>query len=415
MPFTAPCDLLFTSANVATMAGGCYHIRHDAALAVSQSTITWIGAMTDLPAGARERAGQILNCSGKWLLPGFVDCHTHMIWGGSRSNEFEMRLKGASYEEISVQGGGIASTVAATRAASQRELLDIGIARAGHFLTRGITCFEVKSGYGLDLPSELKMLRVIREMNKTCPQDIHATFLGAHALPPEYKGRAEAYVDLIISIMLPQVKSQGIATAVDAFCEKVAFSREQTARVFKAAADLGFRVKLHAEQLSDCNGAALAAEFKALSCDHLEYLSSFGAKAMAMADVTPVLLPGAFHYLKETQMPPMAALRSLGLPMALATDLNPGTSPVFSMTQVLNLACLIFGMTCEEAIAGATIHGARALSVDRTKGSLEPGKDADINVWDMDTPADLCYLSDALLPDLVVVSGKIVHRGRPKL
>ena len=408
--FPAPCDLLFTHANLATMAGGNYHIKKDAALAVSGKTIAWIGAMADLPEEASRQAKEMIDCEGKWLLPGFVDCHTHMVWGGSRSNEFELRLKGASYEEIAAQGGGIASTVSATRAASAEALLAIGLKRASHFLTQGITCFEVKSGYGLDMQSELKMLSAIGEMERICPQEIHATFLGAHALPPEYKGRQDAYTNLVIEEMLPAVKSQGVASAVDVFCEKIAFSREETRRIFQAATDMGFSLKLHAEQLSDCDGAALAADFKALSCDHLEHLSSSGAKAMAENGVTPVLLPGAFHYLRETKMPPMERFRSLGMPMALATDLNPGTSPVFSMTPILNFACIHLSMTCEEAIAGATLHGARALGIDKAKGSLEPGKDADITLWDMDAPSDLCYLSGLLSPELVVIGGSVEYK-----
>lgn len=408
LPF--PCDLLFTRANLATMAGGRYHIGKDAALAVLGKIIVWIGPMADVPENTNALAKTVIDCDGKWLLPGFVDCHTHMVWGGSRSNEFEMRLKGASYEEIAAQGGGIASTVNATRKASLDELLAIGLKRACHFLTQGITCFEVKTGYGLNMESELKMLSVIGEMDRICPQEIHATFLGAHALPPEYKGRQDAYTDLVISEMLPAVKAQGVATAVDVFCEKIAFSREETRRIFRAATDMGFKLKLHAEQLSDCDGAALAAEFKALSCDHLEYLSPSGAKAMAANGVTPVLLPGAFHYLRESHKPPIDRFRSLGIPMALATDLNPGTSPVFSMTQVLNFACIHLGMTCEEAIAGATLHGARALGVDQAKGSLEPGKDADITLWDMDAPSDLCYLSGLLSPEIVVTGGKAEYR-----
>ncbi|BBO83967.1 imidazolonepropionase [Desulfosarcina ovata subsp. sediminis] len=409
--FPSLCDLLFTHANLATMAAGKYHIKKDAALAVSGKTIAWIGAMANLPEEAASLAKTVIDCEGKWLLPGFVDCHTHMVWGGSRSNEFEMRLKGASYGEIAAQGGGIASTVSATRAASAEALLAIGLKRAHHFLTQGITCFEVKSGYGLDMDSELKMLSVIREMDRTCPQDIHATFLGAHALPPEYKGRQGAYTDLVVEEMLPAVKAQGVASAVDVFCEKIAFSREETRRIFKTATDMGFGLKLHAEQLSDCDGAALAADFKALSCDHLEYLSPTGAKAMAENGVIPVLLPGAFHYLKEIKIPPMELFRSLDMPMALATDLNPGTSPVFNMTLVLNLACILFGMTCEEAIAGATLHGARALGINGTKGSLEPGKDADITLWDMEAPSDLCYLSGLLSPELVVTGGKIEYKN----
>jgi imidazolonepropionase len=332
-----------------------------------------------------------------------------MVWAGSRSREFEMRLNGASYQDIAAAGGGIFSTVTHTRKASESTLLSLARHRARHFLTQGITTLEVKTGYGLDLATELKLLRVIQALNQATPQDIHATFLGAHALPPEFSKDTDAYVDLVIQQMLPAVKTQGIATAVDVFCEGIAFSRDQTQRIFTTAVDLGLRVKLHAEQLSDSGGAALAASYRALSCDHLEYLSKQGMTAMAENHVTAVMLPGAFHYLKQTQKPPVAQLRNLDIPMALATDLNPGTSPVFSMTQVMNLACLLFGMTCEEALAGATIHGARALGLENTKGSLEPGKDADITLWQIQTPADLSYLTGILAPEQVVISGKIAY------
>ena len=402
-----PWDTLFTNARIAAMTGGSYAITSPGALAVSGSAIAWTGPMADLP--KNHGAGRVIDCRGKWLLPGFVDCHTHMVWAGSRSNEFEMRLKGATYAEISEAGGGIFSTVKATREADEDTLFALASDRARHFLKQGVTSLEIKSGYGLDPANELKMLSVIGRLNRECPQSIHATFLGAHALPPEFSGDAPAYVDQVIREMLPAVKAQGIATAVDVFCEQIAFSREQTEAVFRAAADLGFQIKLHAEQLSDSGGAALAAGYKALSCDHLEYLSAEGTEAMAKNKVTAVLLPGAFHYLKETRKPPMDLFRKLGVPMALATDLNPGTSPVFSMTQVLNLGCLLLGMTCEEAIAGATLNGARALGMAETKGSLEPGKDADLTLWDMEAPSDLCYLSGRLTPEMVVISGKIAY------
>ena len=342
-------------------------------------------------------------------MPGFVDCHTHMVWAGSRSHEFEMRLNGASYEEISAAGGGIFSTVAATRKASEDDLLATAQDRARHFLKQGITTFEVKTGYGLDLANELKLLSVIEKLNRSAPQMIHATFLGAHALPPEFASDADAYVALVIEEMLPAVKAQGIATAVDVFCERIAFSRGQTQRIFSTAVDLGLRVKLHAEQLSDSGGAALAATYRALSCDHLEYLSFQGAAAMSENGVTAVLLPGAFHYLNQTRKPPVALLRKFNIPMALATDLNPGTSPVFSMTPVMNQGCLRFGLTCEEALAGATIYGACALGLEKTKGSLEPGKDADLTLWDIDTPADLSYLTGVVSPEQVVIAGKITY------
>jgi len=406
---TPPWDILFTNANLATMANGKYAIMENAALAVSGTTIAWTGTMAECHGQQPPFAAKTIDCQGKWLLPGFVDCHTHMVWAGSRSREFEMRLNGASYQDIAAAGGGIFSTVTHTRKASESTLLSLARHRARHFLTQGITTLEVKTGYGLDLATELKLLRVIQALNQATPQDIHATFLGAHALPPEFSKDTDAYVDLVIQQMLPAVKTQGIATAVDVFCEGIAFSRDQTQRIFTTAVDLGLRVKLHAEQLSDSGGAALAASYRALSCDHLEYLSKQGMTAMAENHVTAVMLPGAFHYLKQTQKPPVAQLRNLDIPMALATDLNPGTSPVFSMTQVMNLACLLFGMTCEEALAGATIHGARALGLENTKGSLEPGKDADITLWQIQTPADLSYLTGILAPEQVVISGKIAY------
>jgi len=405
-----PWDILFTNANLATMAQGRYGTMENAALAVSGATIAWIGFMAELEGVTRPSAKKTIDCSGKWLLPGFVDCHTHMIWAGSRSAEFEMRLNGASYEEISAAGGGIFSTVKATRKASENDLLATARKRARHFLKQGITTFEVKSGYGLDLENELKLLSVIKKLKAISPQHIHATFLGAHALPQEFSG-TDAYVDLVVHQMLPKVKAQGVATAVDVFCERIAFSRDQTERIFKTAVDLGLKVKLHAEQLSDSGGAALAASYNALSCDHLEYLSPEGVAAMAEGGVTAVLLPGAFHYLKETQKPPVDLFRSLAVPMALATDLNPGTSPVFSMPQVMNLSCLCFGLTCEEALAGATIQGAKALGIEKNKGSLEPGKDADITLWDIDTPADLSYLTGFPDPEQVLILGKIAYSG----
>jgi imidazolonepropionase len=274
---------------------------------------------------------------------------------------------------------------------------------------QGTTCVEIKSGYGLNLDTELKMLSVIDQLNQAFPLHIEATFLGAHALPPEFAGQSDAYVAMVTNQMLPRVKDQGIATAVDVFCEHIAFSRAQTRTLFEAATDLGFRVKLHAEQLSDMDGASLAAEFNALSCDHLEYLSCSGAKKMAKKQTPAVLLPGAFYFLKETQKPPVHLFRELGIPMAVSTDLNPGSSPIHSMPLILNMACLLFGLTCEEALAGATLNGARALGLEQTKGSLAVGKDADLVVWDINTPADLCYLVGHDPARMVVISGKIHH------
>ncbi|MEH0019234.1 MAG: imidazolonepropionase [Desulfobacter sp.] len=407
--FNSPCDLMFTHASLATMAGPGYGTMENACLAVKGDTIAWTGSMDRVSPDAMAAAGQVVDCRGKWILPGFVDCHTHMIWAGSRAQEFQMRLAGKTYEEISNRGGGIFSTVRAVREASEDRLFTLAAQRLSHFLHQGVTCVEIKSGYGLDLENELKMLAVAGRLNKAFPVHVEATFLGAHALPPEFAGRSGEYVDLVTREMLPAAKAQGIATAVDAFCERIAFSRQQTEQVFRAAQDLGFRVKLHAEQLSDSDGSALAARFNALSCDHLEYLSKAGAQAMAAHDVIAVLLPGAFYFLKETRVPPMALFREMNIPMALSTDLNPGTSPVFGPGPVLNMACLLFGMTCEEALAGATIHGAAALGLADRKGSLVPGKDADLVVWDIDSPADLCYFVGRNPLSRVVIAGNTVY------
>ena len=404
--YSSTCDTLFINANLATMAAP--GTIENACLAVKGNTVEWTGPMTSLAAPPESLAGKVIDCSGKWILPGFVDCHTHMIWAGSRAKEFQMRLAGKTYEEISRQGGGIFSTVRAVREASEDRLFNLAKDRLTRFLHQGVTCVEIKSGYGLDPENELKMLAVAGRLGRNFPVHVEPTFLGAHALPPEFSERSDDYVDLVINEMLPRVKSQGIATAVDVFCETIAFSRDQTERVFRAAADLGFRVKLHAEQLSDSDGSALAAGFNALSCDHLEYLSPKGAEAMANHGVTAVLLPGAFYFLKETRVPPMALFRKMGIPMALSTDINPGTSPVFGMTPVLNMGCLLFGMTCEEALAGVTINGAKALGLDHKKGSLEPGKDADLVVWDIDSPADLCYFVGRNPVETVMISGEIV-------
>jgi imidazolonepropionase len=406
-PLPETVDHIFTHCRVATMANGRYNIMENAALAVSGKKIAWIKPMDDLPGTCGTT--QVTDCQNQWVLPGFVDCHTHLIWAGSRAKEFELRLAGASYADIAKAGGGIVSTVKATRAATEDTLFDLASRRMAHFLSQGITTVEIKSGYGLDLTSELKMLHVAGRLNQAFPQRVEATFLGAHALPPEFAGRSDEYIREIIQTMLPEVKHQGIATAVDVFCENIAFSREQTRQVFEKAVELGFDVKLHAEQLSDSEGTALAAEMGALSCDHLEYVSVDSAQKMADHGTVAVLLPGAFYFLKETRVPPVDVFRRLGIPMAVATDLNPGSSPVHSMLPVLNMACLLFKLTCEEALAGATIHAAAALDLADCKGSLAPGKDADFVIWDVDTPADLCYLTGITPLTQVVIGGKTAY------
>ncbi|MEE4357270.1 MAG: imidazolonepropionase [Desulfococcaceae bacterium] len=399
-------DILFMNCHLATMAGNSLSPVCDAALALSGEKIVWTGKYSDLSEEDKTKARKCIDCKQKWILPGFVDCHTHLVWAGSRSDEFEMRLRGCSYAEISKKGGGILSTVRAVRNASEEELFSLASRRIRALFSSGVTTLEIKSGYGLSLESELKMLEVIGKMQAEFPLHIAATFLGAHALPPEYSSDSKGYMEHIIRIMLPEIKKQGIATAVDAFCETIAFSRKETASLFQKAKELDFHVKLHAEQLSDSDGAALAAEYGALSCDHLEYLSYQGAQKMAENNITAVLLPGAFYYLKETRKPPVRFFRELGIPTAVSSDLNPGSSPVYSMPLVLNMACMFFGLRCEEALLGATINGAKALGMEERKGSLETGKDADLVIWDIDRPADICYHTGISRVSRIMIKGK---------
>ena len=408
-PLPDKIDTLFINCHLATMTGNAFSIIKDASLAVTGKSISWFGRQKDLPDHVETICQNLVDCKDGWILPGFVDCHTHLVWGGSRSNEFEMRLAGASYEEISEKGGGISSTVLSTRKASNEELFNTASKRVSALFSQGVTTLEIKSGYGLNLENELKLLEVIGQLDKAFPLHIEATFLGAHALPNEFTNNSDGYIDLVVNTMLPAVKKQGIATAVDVFCERIGFTLAQTKKVFERAKDLGFKIKIHAEQLSDSNGAALAAGFSALSCDHLEYLSLSGAKKMAQNNVAAVLLPGAFYFLKETQKPPIHIFRELKIPMAVSTDLNPGSSPVHSMTLILNMACMLFELTCEEALLGATINGATALGLESLKGSIEKGKDADLVVWDIDTPADLCYLAGLTPVEMVMIEGKILH------
>ena len=400
-------DTLFINCHIAAMTDNALSIIEEAALAVTGATISWVGKEKDLPGNLKPRCQNLIDCNKGWILPGFVDCHTHLVWGGSRSNEFDMRLKGATYEEIAKKGGGILSTVKATRNASKKELFILASKRVAGLLSQGITTLEIKSGYGLNLETELKILDVIKMLDKNFPMHIQATFLGAHTLPREYQNNPDDYIALVTQTMLPEVKARGFATAVDAFCDHIAFTLAQTRKVFEKAKDLGFNIKLHAEQLSDSNGAALASTLNALSCDHLEYLSLSGAEKMAQHNVAAVLLPGAFYFLKETQKPPVETFRKLKIPMAVSTDLNPGSSPVHSMTLILNMACMLFGLTCEEALLGATINGARALGLNQSTGSIETGKDADLVVWDIDTPEDLCYLTGLTPIDMIIIKGDI--------
>jgi imidazolonepropionase len=374
-------DAVWLNANLATMAGGPIS---DGALAVIAGRISWLGQR----AGWKEKARVEHDARSAWILPGFIDCHTHLVYAGNRAHEFELRLKGASYEDIAKAGGGILSTVRATRAASEAELLAGAQRRLQRWTAEGAAVVEIKSGYGLDRDTELKMLRVARRLEGVT---VKTTFLGAHTLPAEYKGRADAYIDFICDEVLPAAAAEKLVDAVDAFCERIAFNRHQTARVFDSAKRLGLPVKLHADQLSDLGGAALAAKHGALSADHLEYTSEQGVEALARAHSAAVLLPGAFYYLRETRLPPIAALRRHHVPIALATDHNPGSSPLSSPLLAMNMACTLFHLTPDEALAGFTVNAARALGMQATHGTLEVGKAADFALWEIDTPAELAY------------------------
>ena len=374
-------DAVWLHARLATMAGP---VIRDGALAVTTGRISWVGERCDWEGDVRV----VHDARGAWILPGFVDCHTHLVYAGSRAHEFELRLQGASYEEIATAGGGILSTVRATRAASETELLSLAQRRLRAWLAEGAAVIEVKSGYGLDRDTELKMLRAARRLEGLT---VKTTFLGAHALPEEYKGRPDAYIDFVCDEVLPAAAADKLVDAVDAFCERIAFSRHQTARVFETAKRLGLRVKLHADQLSDLGGAALAAKHGALSADHLEYTSEAGIEALARAGSVAVLLPGAFYFLRETRLPPISALRSHHVPIALATDHNPGSSPLSSPLLAMNMACTLFRLTPEEALAGFTVHAARALGLQASHGTLQVGKAADFALWEIDAPAELAY------------------------
>ena len=393
---------LWQHCHVATMANGAYSIIEDAAIVTSGTLIEWIGPRTQLPTGEYPAVNDL---QGAWVTPGLIDCHTHTVFGGNRSGEFEQRLQGVSYAEIAAQGGGIASTVRATREATEDELFASAAKRLKSLMRDGVTTVEMKSGYGLDLANERKLLRVIRRLAEELPISVRSTCLAAHALPPEYKDRADDYIDLVCEQMLPALAAEGLVDAVDAFCEYLAFSPEQVERVFVAAQQLGLPVKLHAEQLSSLHGSSLAARYKALSADHLEYMDEDDAIAMAAADTVAVLLPGAFYFLRETQLPPMDALRKHKVKIAIASDLNPGTSPALSLRLMLNMACTCFRMTPEEALAGATIHAAQALGMAQTHGSLEVGKVADFVAWDIERPADLAYWLGGDLDKRVVRHG----------
>lgn len=380
-------DLLLTDARIATMSGADYGVIDDGAIAISEGKIAWIGEQQDLPDSTPREERSL---GGRWVTPALVDCHTHLVFAGDRSGEFEARQKGASYQDIARAGGGIMSTVRATREASADELYAAALARVQALAAEGVGTIEIKSGYGLNIDTELKMLAVARQLGEATPVTIKTTLLAAHTIPPEYKDRADDYIDLICDELLPEVVAGHLADAVDAYCESIAFNGDQVARVFARATELGLPVKLHADQLSDGGGAALAAQFDALSADHLEYTAAPGVKALADAGAVAVLLPGAFLTLGETQLPPIEAMRELAVPIAVATDCNPGTSPICSLRIAMMLAARQFGLTPEECLAGATREAARALGLD-DRGVLETGKRADLAVWDISHPRELAY------------------------
>jgi imidazolonepropionase len=382
-------DLTLSNVHLATMTEGhgAYGAIPDGALAIEGGRIAWLGAAADLP---QRKTGTVIDGRGGWLTPGLIDCHTHLVFAGDRAGEFEQRLMGASYEEIARAGGGIASTVAATRKASAGELEASARRRLDALRAEGVTTVEIKSGYGLDRDTELRMLAVARTLGRTPGIEVRTSYLGAHALPREYADDRSGYLELVCERVLPEVAAAGLADTVDAFCEGIAFTPEEVARVFAAARQQGLPVKLHADQLSDLGGAALAARYGALSADHLEYTSEAGVAAMAAAGTIAVLLPGAFYTLRETRLPPIEAFRRHGVPIALATDCNPGSSPLTSLLAVLNLACTLFRLTPEEALAGVTRNAAQALGL-ADRGTLEVGKRADLALWRIGRPAELSY------------------------
>jgi imidazolonepropionase len=387
-----PLDTVWLNARLATFAPARpgLGIIESGAIAAREGRLVFVGLQAELPLAWRNGA-RVVDCEGHWITPALIDCHTHLVYGGDRAREFELRLAGATYEQIAREGGGILSTVHATRAASEDDLFRSALKRLDALIAEGAGTVEVKSGYGLDLDAERKSLRVARRLAKHRDVAIRATFLGAHALPPEFTGKRDAYVAYVADTMIPTLAGEGLIDAVDGFCERIAFTRNEIARVFTAARRAGLPVKLHADQLSNSGGASLAAKFAALSADHLEYADEDGVAAMAKAGVVAVLLPGAYYVLRERQAPPVDLMRKHRLPMAVATDSNPGTSPMTSILLALNMAATLFGLTVDECLAGATRNAARALGLAEVTGTLEAGKWADLAIWDIERPAELVY------------------------
>ncbi|MGI2067728.1 imidazolonepropionase [Shewanella sp. MF08487] len=405
-------DQVWIDVNLATMDPSIstpYGAITNAAIAVKDGKIAWFGPRSELPA-FDVLSIPVYRGKGGWITPGLIDAHTHLIFAGNRANEFELRLQGASYEAIARSGGGIISTVKACREADEAELFELGRQRLNALAKEGVTTVEIKSGYGLDTETELKILRVARELGKHHHVDVKTTFLGAHAIPPEYKDNSDGYVDLIINKMLPAVIAENLADAVDVFCENIAFNLEQTERVLSAAKAAGLEIKLHAEQLTNMGGSALAARLGAKSVDHIEYLDEAGVKALSESGTCAVLLPGAFYFLRETQKPPIDLLRQYGVPMVLASDFNPGSSPICSTLLMLNMGCTLFRLTPEEALKGLTLNAAKALGIEDNVGSLVVGKQADFCLWDIATPAQLAYSYGVNPCKYVVKNGKLVHQ-----
>lgn len=376
------------SIRLATMVGGGYGLVDDGVVVFDAEQIIYAGPAADEPSHLRSIAS--IDGKGGLVTPGLIDCHTHLVWAGSRADEFAKRLHGVSYADIAAQGGGIAATVRATRAANEAQLIAATMPRLQALLREGVTTVEIKSGYGLSLEHERKQLRAARALAACLPVSVCTTLLAAHAVPPEFKDNADGYIDSVVDDIIPQLANEGLADAVDAFCESVGFSAAQTERVFQAAQQAGLPVKLHAEQLSNQHGSALAARYQALSCDHLEYLDEAGVKAMAAAGTVAVLLPGAFYFLRETKQPPVDLLREHGVPIAVSTDANPGTSPILSLQLMLQMAATVFRLTPEECLRGVTVNAAKALGLS-DRGQLKPGLRADICLWTVDDPASLTY------------------------
>lgn len=401
-------DYLWVHGTIATCAKE-QDLLIDGALAVQGNKIAWVGPMQELPKPPEQLANHVIDASGMCLTPGFIDCHTHFIYAGNRAQEFEWRLQGKTYVEIAQEGGGIQSTVRATRAASEDELFEQSLARAKIMLQNGVTTLEVKSGYGLNLETEVKMLRVAQRIEKLLPITIKKTFLGAHTIPAEFKNNPDDYVNLVCDEMLPFIAKEKLAEAVDVFCESIAFNLRQTEKIFKTAKQLGFSLKCHSEQLSNSESAALAARYAALSVDHLEHVSHESIRVLAEAGTVAVLLPGAYYCLRETTMPPINELRQHSIPIAIATDSNPGTSPILSLLLVMNMACTLFRLSPNEVLHGVTRHAAKALGIDATHGTLAAGKIADIAVWNVKNPRELMYFLGGNPLKQLIKAGKMVE------